>query len=102
MENGEYDFDGTQEQKPTHPVNTRAGSVKAQISDIENVKYKLENKDEEIKELRKLLRMKVSRIIFINKAIYSIWYRNTPARDRCPIGMDIYKNETVRYRYRYQ
>ena len=60
MENGEYDFDGTQEQKPTHPVNTRAGSVKAQISDIENVKYKLENKDEEIKELRKLLRMKVS------------------------------------------
>ncbi|XP_064610266.1 dynactin subunit 1-like isoform X3 [Liolophura sinensis] len=58
MENGEYDFDGTHEKKPLPPVMMRASAVKSQISDIEVMKFKLDAKDDDIKELKKQLKMK--------------------------------------------
>ena len=42
------------------PVETRANIVKALLSDTENLKVKLENKDEDLKELKKHLKLKVS------------------------------------------
>ncbi|XP_064631573.1 dynactin subunit 1-like isoform X2 [Lineus longissimus] len=58
MENGEYDFDGTREKKVVQPVVARAHLVKNEISEAENIKYKFEAKDEDLKELRKQLKMK--------------------------------------------
>ncbi|ESP00448.1 hypothetical protein LOTGIDRAFT_225833 [Lottia gigantea] len=58
MENGEYDFDGTREAKALPPVKQRASTVKAQIADIEVMKFKLDTKEEDIKELKKLFKMK--------------------------------------------
>ncbi|XP_013412801.1 dynactin subunit 1 isoform X3 [Lingula anatina] len=58
VENGEYDFDGTSDTKPMPPVMTRANQVKGEISDTENLKYKIEAKDEDIKELKKQLKLK--------------------------------------------
>lgn len=58
MENGEYDFDGTRDKQPPQPVVTRANTVRSQIADIETMKFKLESKDDDIKELKKLMKMK--------------------------------------------
>lgn len=41
------------------PVVTRATIVKNKLSDLENMKIKLENKDEDIKDLKKQLKLKV-------------------------------------------
>ncbi|ELT87630.1 hypothetical protein CAPTEDRAFT_161353 [Capitella teleta] len=65
MENGEYDFDGTQDKKreePIPPVVARAQAVKAEFADSENLKIKLENKDEAIKDLKRQLRIKQEEI----------------------------------------
>ena len=37
----------------------RANTVKANLSDTENLKVKLENKDEDLKELKKQIKLKV-------------------------------------------
>ncbi|XP_060076603.1 dynactin subunit 1-like isoform X2 [Ylistrum balloti] len=58
MENGEYDFDGTRDKQPPQPVVTRANTVRSQIADIETMKFKLESKEDDIKELKKLIKMK--------------------------------------------
>ncbi|KAK3741300.1 hypothetical protein RRG08_034345 [Elysia crispata] len=58
MENGEYDFDGTHDKKDRAPIKLRAEAVKAQASDMEAVRAKVDLKDEEVKELKKLLKMK--------------------------------------------
>ncbi|RUS81403.1 hypothetical protein EGW08_010841 [Elysia chlorotica] len=58
MENGEYDFDGTHDKKDRAPIKLRAEAVKAQASDMEAVRAKVDLKDEEIKELKKMLKMK--------------------------------------------
>jgi dynactin 1 len=58
MENGEYDYDGTQEKKPISPVTSRAMAVKAVISDTENMKLRLEKKEEDVIELKKQLKLK--------------------------------------------
>lgn len=42
------------------PIETRANVVKATLSDTENLKVKLENKDADLKELKKQLKLKVS------------------------------------------
>ncbi|XP_052269765.1 dynactin subunit 1-like isoform X2 [Dreissena polymorpha] len=62
MENGEYDFDGTVDKRPVPPVVLRSNTVKAQISDIEALKVKMENKEESIKELKKQLKIKQEEI----------------------------------------
>ena len=41
------------------PIKLRAEAVKAQASDMEAVRAKVDLKDEEVKELKKLLKMKV-------------------------------------------
>ena len=38
---------------------TRCTAVKKEFADIENLRIKLENKDEDVKELKKSLKMKV-------------------------------------------
>ncbi|KAL3863717.1 hypothetical protein ACJMK2_005462 [Sinanodonta woodiana] len=58
MENGEYDFDGTSEKKPVPPVVMRAKAVKSQIADIENMKFKLESKEDDVKELKRQIKLK--------------------------------------------
>ncbi|KAJ8316867.1 hypothetical protein KUTeg_004771 [Tegillarca granosa] len=58
MENGEYDFDGTPHKKPVPPVALRASAVKSQFADIETLKYKLETKDADLKELKRQVRLK--------------------------------------------
>ncbi|XP_041368819.1 dynactin subunit 1-like isoform X2 [Gigantopelta aegis] len=62
MENGEYDFDGTHDKKIVAPVRQRANTVKAQIADTEVMKYKLDNKEEAIMDLKKQLKLKQEEI----------------------------------------
>lgn len=85
MENGEYDFDGTQEKRvsitsypscarpvtlhwnsvsngllqPMPPVMNRAISVKQQMNDTEKMKSRLDDKDEMIRDLKTQLKLKV-------------------------------------------
>ena len=65
MENGEYDFDGTHDKQILPPVVVRANFVKSQIADIETLKQKLENKEEDTRELKKLIKLKVSNLFRI-------------------------------------
>ncbi|XP_067656587.1 dynactin subunit 1-like isoform X2 [Haliotis asinina] len=58
MENGEYDFDGTRDMTVVPPVKQRANTVRSQIADIEVMKFKMDAKDEDMKELKKQLRLK--------------------------------------------
>ncbi|CAH1783867.1 unnamed protein product [Owenia fusiformis] len=58
MENGEYDFDGTHAKKAVPPIVARGNAVRGELSDVEHVKFRLEAKDEDIKELKKLLKLK--------------------------------------------
>ena len=46
--------------QPVPPVMSRASTVKSEIADSENMRYKLENKEEDLRDLKKQLRMKVS------------------------------------------
>lgn len=52
LEKGEYDFDGTVEEKPMQPVTLRAQARKNEMKDTEHIKYKLENKEQDIKDLK--------------------------------------------------
>ncbi|XP_056005085.1 dynactin subunit 1-like isoform X4 [Ostrea edulis] len=52
MENGEYDFDGTHDKTPVSPVVLRAKTVKAQISEMDLMKHKMEAKEESVKDLK--------------------------------------------------
>ena len=58
VQSGEFDFDGSREEKPLPPVFVRAEDVKGEIRDASQLKYKLEAKDIDIKELKKLLKLK--------------------------------------------
>ena len=58
VQSGEFDFDGSREERPTPPVFVRAEDVKSEIRDASQIKYKLEAKDLDIKELKKLLKLK--------------------------------------------
>merc|ERR1712240_346095 len=58
VQSGEFDFDGSREGKPVAPVYIRAEDVKAEIRDASQLKYKLEAKDLDIKELKKILKTK--------------------------------------------
>jgi len=58
VQSGEFDFDGSREEKPPPPVFVRAEDVKSEIRDASQLKYKLEAKDIDIKELKKLLKLK--------------------------------------------
>ena len=58
VQSGEFDFDGSREEKPVPPVYVRAEAVKSEIRDASQLKYKLEAKDIDIKELKKLLKLK--------------------------------------------
>lgn len=59
MENGEYDFDGTQDKQIVPPIEVRSQTVKSELNDSENMKFKLESREENIVELRKQLKLKV-------------------------------------------
>ncbi|KAK7069216.1 Dynactin subunit 1 [Halocaridina rubra] len=52
LEKGEYDFDGTVEEKPIQPVFLRAQTRKNEMKDTEHLKYKLENKEQDIKDFK--------------------------------------------------
>merc|ERR1740128_703081 len=58
VQSGEYDFDGSREQKPVQPIFLRAEEIKNEIKDASQLKYKLEARDIDIKDLKKLLRVK--------------------------------------------
>nr|XP_022336647.1 dynactin subunit 1-like isoform X4 [Crassostrea virginica] len=52
MENGEYDFDGTHDKTTLPPVVLRAKTVKAQIAEMDQLKHKMEIKEDSVKELK--------------------------------------------------
>jgi len=58
VHNGEYDFDGTKPEAMVPPFVLRAEEVKAEIRDATQLKYKIESKDLDMKEMRKLLKTK--------------------------------------------
>ncbi|XP_066951382.1 dynactin subunit 1 isoform X5 [Macrobrachium rosenbergii] len=58
LEKGEYDFDGTIEEKSAQPVTLRAQAVKNEMKDTEHLKYKLENKEQDLKDIKLNLRQK--------------------------------------------
>ncbi|KAK3094997.1 hypothetical protein FSP39_008880 [Pinctada imbricata] len=58
MENGEYDFDGTHDRTPIAPVVLRAKTIKSQFGEMENMKHKLESKEEDMKDLKLQLKLK--------------------------------------------
>lgn len=46
--------------QPTPPVVLRANAVKSQVSDIEAIKFKMEGKEEQIMDLKRQIKLKVS------------------------------------------
>uniref|UniRef100_A0A8B9TEW6 Dynactin subunit 1 n=1 Tax=Anas platyrhynchos TaxID=8839 RepID=A0A8B9TEW6_ANAPL len=60
MQEGEYDADRPQT-KPTPPAELRAAALRAEITDAEGLGLKLEDRETVIKELKKSLKIKVSR-----------------------------------------
>ncbi|XP_042217203.1 dynactin subunit 1-like isoform X5 [Homarus americanus] len=58
LEKGEYDFDGTMEERSVPPVTLRAQARKNEMKDTEHIKYKLENKEQDIKDLKLTLKQK--------------------------------------------
>ncbi|KAG0725011.1 Dynactin subunit 1 [Chionoecetes opilio] len=52
LEKGEYDFDGTVEERTTPPVTLRAQALKNEIKDTEHLKYKLESREQDLKEIK--------------------------------------------------
>ena len=57
LQDGDWDTNDLN-QKPTAPVWLRAEIFKSEIKEAEMMKYRLENKDLDIKELKKTLKMK--------------------------------------------
>lgn len=45
--------------QPTAPVYLRAAAMKSQMSDIENLKFKIDAKEDDVKELKKALKIRV-------------------------------------------
>lgn len=66
MQEGEYDSSGSDEKKPTAPVFLRAAVMKSMISDMENLKFKLEAKEDDIRELKKALKVRAEEVSEIN------------------------------------
>ncbi|XP_076437452.1 dynactin subunit 1-like isoform X2 [Babylonia areolata] len=58
MENGEYDFDGTHDKKTLAPVRLRGEAMRSHFGDVEVMKGKLDAKDDEMKEIKRLLKIK--------------------------------------------
>ncbi|XP_068443495.1 dynactin subunit 1-like isoform X2 [Clinocottus analis] len=56
MQEGEYDAD--KPQAPTHPVEMRASTVRAEMTDAEGLGVKLEDRETVIKEVKKSLKIK--------------------------------------------
>ncbi|XP_042867882.1 dynactin subunit 1-like isoform X3 [Penaeus japonicus] len=58
LEKGEYDFDGSVEERTVQPVLLRAQALKDEMKDTEHIKYKLENKEQDLKDLKLTLKQK--------------------------------------------
>lgn len=58
LEKGEYDFDGTVEERTTPPVTLRAQALKNEMKDTEHLKYKLESREQDLKELKLAVKAK--------------------------------------------
>ena len=60
--------------QPVPPVQLRAKQTKAETAESENLRYKLENKEEDIKELKKQLRLKVQYLVQIFILKQELWF----------------------------
>ncbi|XP_018019260.1 dynactin subunit 1 isoform X2 [Hyalella azteca] len=59
LEKGEYDYDGTpQETNEMPPIVQRAQNIKAELKDSEHIKNKLESKEQDLRDLRLLMKQK--------------------------------------------
>ncbi|KAK3872406.1 hypothetical protein Pcinc_022506 [Petrolisthes cinctipes] len=58
LEKGEYDFDGSVEERSPAPVTVRAQTLKQEAKDTEQVRYKLERREQDLKELKVALKQK--------------------------------------------
>ncbi|XP_045128447.1 dynactin subunit 1-like isoform X5 [Portunus trituberculatus] len=58
LEKGEYDFDGTVEERTAPPVTLRAQALKNEMKDTEHLKYKLESREQDLKELKLAVKAK--------------------------------------------
>ncbi|XP_065560764.1 dynactin subunit 1-like isoform X4 [Artemia franciscana] len=63
---GEYDFDGTPEQKAPAPVTLRAQHFKAEMKNLESLRSKIEQKEQEIRDLRALIKLKQEEVSELN------------------------------------
>ncbi|KAL8613299.1 hypothetical protein ACOMHN_052539 [Nucella lapillus] len=62
MENGEFDFDGTHDKKALAPVRVRADVMRGHYGDVELMKNKLDMKEDEVKEIKRLMKIKQEEI----------------------------------------
>jgi len=65
MQEGEYDVPPAKESSPptlSGPVNSRANQVKSEFQDAENLRIKLEHKEDDIRELKKALKLKAEEL----------------------------------------
>ncbi|KAF2367871.1 CAP Gly-rich domain [Trinorchestia longiramus] len=59
LEKGEYDYDGTPEEtNDTPPIVQRAQNIKAELKDSEHIKHKLESREQDLRDLRLLMKQK--------------------------------------------
>ncbi|XP_076372177.1 dynactin subunit 1-like isoform X2 [Tachypleus tridentatus] len=58
MQEGEFDHNISQDQKPSPPVTVRSQAVKGEAKDLEAYKFKLETRETDIIELKKALKIK--------------------------------------------
>ena len=65
LQEGEYDVPASKESSPqpaSGPVTVRADKVKAEFQDAENLKVKLDHKEDDIRELKKALKLKAEEL----------------------------------------
>ncbi|XP_013781002.1 dynactin subunit 1-like isoform X2 [Limulus polyphemus] len=58
MQEGEFDHNISQDQKPSPPVTVRSQAIKGEAKDLEAYKFKLETRETDIIELKKALKIK--------------------------------------------
>jgi dynactin 1 len=95
LQNGVYDTEAPKIQV-TSPLVARSLTVKAELSDTENLKYRVEEKNEEILELKKNLKLKVVEIGEINTKVELLGKKLELADEECVRKVEEQKLETER------
>ncbi|XP_003384705.1 PREDICTED: dynactin subunit 1-like [Amphimedon queenslandica] len=95
LQNGTYDSQDPK-LKFTPPITLRAQVVKDELSDTEGLRYKIEEKNNEIKELKKDLKLKLQEIGEINTKVALLEKKLEQAGAECTRKVEEEKMETER------